>query len=106
MKRKMLPLLALALASVFAGQAFAQQASDSFNTPQGEVTVKTAPPPQVNAGPAPSFAQLAGGAKTIDQQAANAYPPLANDFAYADANRNGHITKAEYENWLKHNNGN
>ncbi|MET0330045.1 MAG: hypothetical protein ABW154_01325 [Dyella sp.] len=70
-----------------------------MNTAQGQVTINSQPPPPVTAGPAPSFSQLAAGKRTIDEQAASAYPLLANDFAYADRSHDGHITKSEYERW-------
>jgi len=53
-------------------------------------------------GPPPAFAQLAHrGAGFISADDADAYPPLANDFIYADANRDGRISKAEYERWAQ-----
>ncbi len=52
------------------------------------------------AGPAPSFEQLSGGGKSISEEQAAAYPLLANDFLYADHNRNGKISKSEYEKWV------
>ena len=72
-----------------------------FNTPQGELTVNSAPAPAPVVAPAPAFAQLSGGGKAITEDQANAYPPLANDFLNADANKNGSISKAEYEHWTK-----
>ena len=47
------------------------------------------------------FATLSGGKKSITEAQAAAYPPLANDFEYADSNRNGSISKAEYQRWVK-----
>jgi hypothetical protein len=67
--------------------------SASMNAAQGQVTINSQPPPPVTAGPPPSFSQLAAGKRTIDEQAASAYPLLANDFAYADSSHDGHITK-------------
>jgi hypothetical protein len=63
--------------------------------------VSSMPPPPA-AGPAPDFAQLANGKKSISAAQAAAYPPLANDFARADKNRDGHISKAEYDSWKSH----
>lgn len=75
--------------------------STTFNSPQGQVTINSQPAQVPDAGPAPDFATLSGGKKSISQAQAASYPPLANDFDYADSNRNGSISKAEYERWVK-----
>lgn len=75
-------------------------ASATMNTPSGELTVHSVMPPPPPAGPAPAFEQLSGGGKFITEDQASAYPLLANDFLYADHNRNGRISKSEYERWL------
>lgn len=72
----------------------------SMNTPQGEVTVQSAMPAAPTFGPPPDFARLAQNGKSIDETQAAAYPPLANDFLHADRNRDGHISKREYERWI------
>jgi hypothetical protein len=73
----------------------------SNQTPQGQVVVRSVPPPAPQVGPAPPFEQLSGGGKSITADQAVAYPPLANDFINADRNRNGKISKTEYNNWTK-----
>lgn len=73
----------------------------AYQTPQGELTVRSVPAPAPSFGPAPSFEQLSGGGKAITEEQASAYPPLANDFLHADGDRNGGVTKAEYERWVK-----
>jgi hypothetical protein len=73
----------------------------SAQTTQGQTTVASVPPPPPTIGPAPPFAQLSGGSKWITEDQAVAYPPLANDFIHADTNRDGKISKAEYERWTK-----
>lgn len=73
-----------------------------YDTPQGQLTVRSLPPPAVTAGPAPSFEQLSSGSKGITPDQATAYPLLANDFRYADSNHNGRVSKTEYQRWLKH----
>ncbi|WP_266182793.1 hypothetical protein [Dyella humicola] len=73
--------------------------SAQLSTPTGQLTVKSTVPTVV-AGPAPSFEQLSGGSRYITADQATAYPLLANDFAYVDKGKTGHITKAEYERWL------
>lgn len=70
-----------------------------MNTPAGELTVRSSMPPAPPAGPAPSFEQLSGGGKSISEEQASAYPLLANDFIYADHNRDGRVSKSEYERW-------
>jgi hypothetical protein len=72
----------------------------TMNTPAGELTVHSSMPPPPPAGPAPSFEQLSGGGKSISEDQATAYPLLANDFIYADHNRNGRVSKSEYARWL------
>jgi hypothetical protein len=72
-----------------------------MRTPKGEVTVNSAPANAPAIAPAPSFEQLSGGGKTISESQAEAYPPLANDFIHADSNRDGKVSKAEYQHWLK-----
>lgn len=67
-----------------------------------QVTINSSVPP-VNPGPAPSFEQLSGGTKYITESQASAYPLLANDFSYVDKGHTGHITKAQYEAWVSHN---
>lgn len=104
------PLLTILAAStlMLIGPALAQDASASaptdqttvtLNTPQGELTVNSGMPAPVPAGPAPTFEQLSGGAKYISEAQASAYPLLANDFLYADQNRDGRISKSEYSRW-------
>ena len=76
-------------------------ASTVFQTPQGEVTIRsTLPPAPTHAAP-PPFSQLAGKGKSITPEQAAAYPLLANDFDYADSNRDGRISEAEYARWVK-----
>ena len=69
-------------------------------TPQGQVTVNSGPAPAKPSGPAPDFATLAGGKGSISPDQASAYPLLANDFQYADSNRDGRISKSEYQRWV------
>lgn len=86
---------------VSAAPTTAPTQSAVFNTPQGELTVNSAPAPAPSFGAAPKFSQLSGGTKAITEEQANAYPPLANDFINADANKNGSISEAEYAHWAK-----
>lgn len=87
-------------ASTAAGMPGAAPGADQ-NGSQGQVVVRSVPAPAPTAGPAPDFGQLSGGSKSITEDQAVAYPPLANDFINADRNRNGKISKTEYNNWTK-----
>lgn len=102
----------LAVGMLFAGAGLAQDTpapaasttatgAATFNTPQGEVVVNSAPAPAPTIAPPPSFQQLAAGGKGITEEQASAYPPLANDFLNADSNKNGKISEAEYARWVK-----
>ncbi len=72
----------------------------TFKTPEGELTVNSGQPSPRDYGPPPPFAQLAAsGDGYISRDEAAAYPPLANDFIHADANRDGRISKSEYQRW-------
>lgn len=83
------------------GMAIAQDTrTTTFNTPQGEVIVNSGQPAARDYGPPPPFAQLAHGG-FITSTDADAYPPLANDFIHADSNRDGRISKAEYDRWVR-----
>lgn len=66
------------------------------------VEFRSSMPPAPEAGPAPDFSQLANGKKSISVDQAASYPPLANDFGYADKNRDGRVTQREYEAWQSH----
>jgi hypothetical protein len=75
--------------------------SATYKTAQGQVTVNSTMGTAPTIGTPPSFEQLSGGTKSITVDQAAAYPPLANDFEHANTSRNGHLSKAEYERWLK-----
>ncbi|HZX70167.1 MAG TPA: EF-hand domain-containing protein [Rhodanobacter sp.] len=75
--------------------------SATYQTPQGQVVVNSAPAPAPTIGPAPDFNQLSGGSKSITPEQAASYPPLANDFLNADSNKDGKISKSEYARWMK-----
>ena len=92
--------------ALFSLAAFAQQRTDSqttvFQSPQGEVIVHTGQPEGKQYAPPPPFAQLAiSGDGYITSREAEAYPPLANDFIHADANRDGRVSRTEYARWAK-----
>ena len=62
--------------------------------------MSTMPPLPPPAGPAPSFEQLAAGGKSITEEQAAAYPLLANDFLYADNNRDKQHQQERIQNWV------
>jgi hypothetical protein len=100
MHRIIVSITVLLLASA---NAHAQDRSTTYQTPQGEVTVNSGQPQPRDYGPAPSFAQLdRAGSGALGSAEAEAYPPLANDFIHADRNRDGRISRAEYERWAAH----
>jgi hypothetical protein len=86
-------------ASTAAAPPTGQADAATMNTPAGELSVHSSMPPPPPAGPAPAFEQLSGGGKYITEDQASAYPLLANDFLYADHNRDGRISKSEYARW-------
>jgi len=92
------------LATLTASTAFAQDTSTArYQTPQGELTVHSGPATTRDYGAPPPFEQLdTRRAGSLSPAEADAYPPLANDFIHADANRDGHVSRAEYERWASH----
>lgn len=88
------------------GLALAQNGNDTstatYQTPQGTLTVDSSQPELPQYGPPPSFASLnRNDTGYITSNEAVAYPPLANDFIHADANRDGRVSKAEYQRWAR-----
>jgi hypothetical protein len=99
MNRHVVSISVLLLACASAG---AQDRSSTYQTPQGEITVNSGQPAARDYGPAPAFAQLdRAGSGSLGSDEAEAYPPLANDFIHADGNRDGRISRVEYERWVK-----
>lgn len=81
--------------------ATADSTSATLQTPQGQVVIKSTPAPAPTIAPAPDFKSLSGGSKYITAEQAASYAPLANDFLHADTNRDGKVSRAEYERWVK-----
>jgi hypothetical protein len=66
----------------------------------GDLTVRWGQPAPRPAIPKPSFAALdSNGDGQIDSGEASAYETLANDFEYADHNRDLRVSKREYDRW-------
>ena len=102
MKLLTVALIPFALACAGASaQNLSDQNSTTFQTAQGEVVVHTGQPEAKQYPSPPPFAQLdTGGAGFISSSEASAYPPLANDFIHADRNRDGRVSRAEYQRWV------
>ena len=103
MKLRTYLLLSLSLSCA---AAFAQDNNDShtttYQTPQGPLIVHSGQPDAKQYGAPPPFATLdQRGAGYITSDEADAYPPLANDFTQADLNRDGRVSKAEYQRWAR-----
>ena len=77
--------------------------STTFKAGNGSiVTVKSYQPSSKKVAPPPAFASLdINGDGSLDSSEAATYPPLANDFNFADGSHNGSISKSEYERWVK-----
>lgn len=90
----------LALAGLLAsGLAVAQDTrTTTYETDQGTVHLTWGQPAARDFGAPPAFDQLARMG-TISESDAASYPPLANDFIHADRNRDGRISRTEYERW-------
>lgn len=102
-------LIALALLG-FAANSFAQSPAvphdpglrqNTYRSESGgTVTVTTGQPPAGPVIPKPSFAGLdRNGDGGIEETEAAAYITLANDFIYADHNRDGRISAREFNRW-------
>lgn len=101
MNARMLVPIPLLLCSAAFAQSNTDARTTTYDTPGGELVVHTGQPEPRNFGPPPSFAQLdRRNAGYLGGEDAAAYPPLANDFIYADSNRDGRISKAEYDRWV------
>jgi hypothetical protein len=113
--RTPLLLCLISVSMLFTAATFAQQStmmpatspasfptssnSATFNSAQGQVTINSTMGQAPSTASPPSFEQLSGGNKVITKEAANTYPPLANDFEYA-AHGGNSITKTQYERWV------
>lgn len=97
--------LCCTLALAQESSTYTQQDSNTHTTTypsaQGPVIVNWGQPAAHSYGAAPAFAQLdQRGAGYVTSDEAAGYPPLANDFIHADRNRDGRISRAEYDRWL------
>jgi hypothetical protein len=92
-----LALVTLALGSA---SAFAQSGSE-YRSNDGLLIIRSAGTGYTPSGPAPDFAQLdANGDGFVELSEASGYRLLANDFRMADSNRDGKVSRREYERWV------
>jgi len=92
--------VAIAALCSFAVQAqTTDQSTTRYQTDDGQLTVHSGQPGPRAYAPPPPFAQLSGGKAYITESDAQRYDLLANDFIYADSNRDGRISQAEYQRW-------
>jgi len=82
-------------------QAPPPPAGGAMPPPGAQVEVRNSQPQVAKMGTPPDFATLAKSGKSISEADAAAYPALANDFQFADKNRDGRISKSEYERWTQ-----
>lgn len=98
-------LLAIALCCGAAAVSAQTSSSDGlrevqYPSPRGDLTVRYGQPAAKPAEPKPAFAQLdRNGDGSIDENEAVGYRTLANDFEFADKNRDMRISPREFERW-------
>jgi hypothetical protein len=97
-------LIAIALCGATA-VASAQGTSDQlrevrYANPRGDTIVRYGQPPAKPAAPKPAFSTLdRNGDGVIDENEASGHEMLANDFEFADRNRDMRVSQREYERW-------
>jgi len=94
-------IAAAALCSFAVHAQTTDQSTTRYQTEDGSLTVHSGQPGPRSYAPPPPFAQLSGGKGYITSADAEGYDLLANDFIYADGNRDGRISQAEYERWVR-----
>lgn len=98
-------LIAIALCAGVAAASAQGTSSDQlreirYASPRGDVTVRYGQPPAKPAEPKPAFSTLdRNGDGVIDENEASGYATLANDFEFADKNRDLRVSQREYERW-------
>ncbi|HSX62766.1 MAG TPA: hypothetical protein VLF18_21495 [Tahibacter sp.] len=97
-------LIAIALCGA-AAVASAQGTSDNlreirYSDPRGDTILRYGQPAAKPAQTKPAFAALDGnGDGVIDEREASGFEILANDFEFADRNRDMRVSQREYERW-------
>lgn len=98
-------LIALALCGVAAVASAQGTSSDSlreirYASPRGDTILRYGQPPAKPAQPKPPFSALdRNGDGVIDEGEASGFEMLANDFEFADKNRDMRVSQREYERW-------
>lgn len=102
--KALIPLMLLAAAATAAAQQRPpndpglQQRTTTTRAAETTLTWGQPPPPPAQARPA--FTTLdRNGDGSVDEGEAAAYTVLANDFIYADGNRDGRISRREFDRW-------
>ena len=71
-----------------------------YPSPRGDLIVRYGQPAARPPVPKPAFSSLdRNGDGVIDEHEASAYATLANDFEFADKNRDRRVSLREYERW-------
>ncbi|MEO8459636.1 MAG: EF-hand domain-containing protein [Dokdonella sp.] len=94
-------ICAIATLSLLSTAAVAQTNSKTVPTETGTKEIHWGMPAARDYGPPPAFSTLdSNGDGSISADEADGYALLANDFLYADSNRDGRISKSEYARWI------
>jgi hypothetical protein len=74
--------------------------STEMRDARGEVTVRWGQNDRAPDGPKPAFEQLdTDGNGSIDESEATGYRLLADDYIHADGNRDGRVSRREFDRW-------
>jgi hypothetical protein len=88
----------LGAAGVVAAQSSIQ--STEMRDANGQVIVRWGQNDRAPDGPKPSFEQLdTDGNGSIDEGEATVYRLLADDYIHADGNRDGRVSRREFDRW-------
>jgi hypothetical protein len=82
----------------------AQEKTKDFESRDAHVTLHSGQPEMRDFGPPPAFDQIDQNhdGSITPAEAKSGYEMLYIDFEFADHNRNGRVSRAEYEHWIQH----